>query len=79
MDAQAHLNNQPSGSVVGTVSDSHNASVDEDAARQGGCAQLHLPTGRMCTLRHGHNGSCEFTPADQVKTVLTQHKAADHW
>ena len=28
-----------------------NASVDEYAARKGACAQVHLPTGRMCTCR----------------------------
>jgi hypothetical protein len=57
----------------------HNASVDESAARQGGCAQVHLPTGGMCTLRHGHEGSCEFSPAGQADAVLARHRAVDHW
>jgi hypothetical protein len=33
----------------------------------------------MCTLRHGHNGSCDFRSADQADAVLAEHKAADHW
>lgn len=79
MDTQAHSRSGASGSEVGHVSDMHNASVDEDAARQGGCAQVHLPTGRMCTLRHGHHRSCEFSPARDAAAVLAQHKGADHW
>jgi len=57
----------------------HNASVDAKAARQGGCAQVHLPTGRMCTLRHAHAGSCEFSSAGEADAVLAEHKAAQHW
>lgn len=57
----------------------HNAAVDEAAALQGGCAQVHLPTGRMCTLRHGHQGSCEFSPAGQADALLAEHKADEHW
>ena len=79
MDNQKYPNRKLSGSAVGNVSDMHNASVDEDAARQGGCAQVHLPTGRMCMLRHGHNRSCDFRPAGEADAVLARHKAADHW
>jgi hypothetical protein len=57
----------------------HNASVDEDAARHGGCAQVHLPTGRMCTLRHGHEGSCEFISAETADASLAQHGADEGW
>jgi hypothetical protein len=53
--------------------------VDESAARQGGCAQVHLPTGAMCTLQHGHEGSCEFSQADQADEVLARHKALEQW
>lgn len=53
----------------------HNASVDEEAAREGLCAQVHLPTGRMCALRHGHEGSCEFTSAEQAHTAIAHRKA----
>lgn len=79
MDSQAQSKSERPGSVVGNVSDVHNASVDEEAARQGGCAQVHLPTGRMCTSRHGHNGSCEFSSAGEADAALAKHKAADHW
>jgi hypothetical protein len=79
MDTQAHSTTVPSGSLVSQVSDRHNASVDEDAARRGGCAQVHLPTGRMCTLQHGHSMSCDFSPAGEADAVLAKHKAADHW
>ncbi len=57
----------------------HNSAVDEAAAQLGGCAQVHLPTGRMCTLRNGHDGSCEFTPAEQADALLADHKAAEGW
>jgi hypothetical protein len=42
------------------TSQMHNASVDEMAAMAGECAQVHLPSGRVCTLQHGHSRSCEF-------------------
>lgn len=46
------------------TSEMHNASVNEAAAMEGECAQVHLPTGRMCTLPYGHRGSCEFISAE---------------
>lgn len=66
-------------SVLHNLSEAHNPSVDEDAARRGACGQVHLPTGATCTLQHGHNGSCEFSPAGDVEAQLAKHKAADHW
>jgi hypothetical protein len=45
----------------------HNASVDEQVARAGGCAQVHLATGRTCTLKQGHEGSCDFVPPAQAQ------------
>ena len=60
-------------------SEVHNAAVDEDAAGQGGCAQVHLPTGGMCTLRHRHEGSCEFSPPGQADALLTERRAAEGW
>ena len=48
----------------------HNASVDEEVARTGGCAQVHLPTGRTCALEHGHEGSCHFVAHDQLYESL---------
>lgn len=54
-------------------SEMHNASVDEELARAGECAQVHLPTGRTCTLPHGHKGSCEFISADSACASLAHH------
>jgi hypothetical protein len=53
----------------------HNASVDEDKRQQGVCAQVHLPTGKMCTLPNGHPGSCDFVAPDQVDASLAQQRA----
>ena len=47
----------------------HNASVNELIAREGGCAQVHLATGRTCQLEYGHRGSCQFVPYDQLRLV----------
>lgn len=68
-----------SGSRSEAVPEVHNSAIDEAAALQGGCGQIHLPSGRMCTLRNGHAGSCEFTPAEEVDAVLAEHKAAGDW
>jgi hypothetical protein len=46
--------------------ESHNVSVDEQLAREGGCAQVHLASGRTCSLEHGHSGSCNFVLREQV-------------
>lgn len=46
------------------ISEMHNVSVDEAAAMRGECAQVHLPSGRRCTLPHGHRGSCVFVCAE---------------
>jgi hypothetical protein len=48
----------------------HNASVDEEVARAGCCAQVHLPTGRTCVLEHGHDGSCHFVAHDELYESL---------
>ena len=53
----------------------HNASVDEFAASQGECAQVHLPTGRICTLPHGHPGSCQFISPDAAYISLAHPSA----
>lgn len=75
--------NSPVTSASGFRSESvpvvHNSAIDEAAALLGGCGQVHLPSGRMCTLRNGHDGSCEFTPAELVDAVLAEHKAAGDW
>ena len=57
----------------------HNSAVDEAAALLGGCAQLHLASGSMCSRRNGHDGSCDFMPAELVDTLLAERKAAGGW
>ena len=57
--------------------DLHNTSVDEDVARKGACAEVHLPTGRTCTLGHQHDGSCEFVPREHVEESLSDHGLDD--
>lgn len=57
----------------------HNPSVDEDRRHDGACAQVHLPTGRMCTKQHGHGASCEFVRPDQVESSLARHQAVEGW
>jgi len=52
--------------------ESHNVSMDETVAEAGGCAQVHLPTGRTCALQHGHDGTCQFVAPDRVADALTR-------
>jgi hypothetical protein len=68
-----------SGPGAHNVTEVHNPSVDEAAAGQGACAQVHLPTGAMCVMPHGHKESCEFSPPGQVDTLLAERKSADDW
>jgi hypothetical protein len=50
--------------------DLHNPAVDEDVALHGACGEVHLQTGRTCTLESGHDGSCDFVPRDEVAGSL---------
>ena len=59
--------------------EAHNASVDEDLLDGGACARLHLATGRVCTLRHGHAGSCEFVPRELADASLARHQGLESW
>ncbi|QYF91512.1 hypothetical protein KY499_13990 [Arthrobacter sp. PAMC25284] len=34
--------------------------VSEAVAMSGRCGNIHLPSGRTCTLTERHDGSCEF-------------------
>lgn len=43
--------------------------VREDVARAGRCANVHLPTGRTCTLPARHPGSCEFVGPEDAEQV----------
>ena len=57
----------------------HNASVDEQLAQTGACSQVHLQTGRTCTLEHRHQGSCDFVARQDVRDSVAAHRAADGW
>jgi hypothetical protein len=52
--------------------DLHNVSVDDEVADVGACGQVHLATGRTCTLDQGHAGSCSFVSPDQVEESLSK-------
>ncbi len=57
----------------------HNAAVDAVWRRQGACAQVHLPTGRICVRKHGHESSCEFIPPREAEALLARHRLAETW
>jgi hypothetical protein len=41
--------------------------VREDVAMAGCCANVHLPTGRTCTLPERHPGSCHFVAPEDAE------------
>ncbi|MCU1512016.1 MAG: hypothetical protein JWM01_479 [Arthrobacter sp.] len=46
--------------------------VREDVALAGHCANVHLPTGRTCTLPVRHPGSCRFVgPEDAQQAAVS--------
>jgi hypothetical protein len=57
----------------------HNTAVDESVAAAGACAQLHVQTGRTCTLKHHHSGSCDFVARDRVGASLAARRASGGW
>jgi hypothetical protein len=75
MGAPAYWSTDTAVRRAADTSEMHNASVDEDAAKKGACAQVHLPTGRMCILPHGHKGSCDFIPAEAAYASLPPHRS----
>ena len=56
--------------------DLHNPSIDEEVASMGACGRVHLPTGRTCTLAHGHGSSCDFVAPDEVPECLLESHPA---
>jgi hypothetical protein len=66
-----------SGPSANNMSEGHHPTLDEPAAVQGACPQVHLPTGAICIMRHGHVGSCDFSPAGQVDALLATRKTGD--
>ena len=64
----------PTGQALGIGADRnrevHNATVHETVARVGLCAQIHLPTGRLCMLPYRHRGSCDFRPPHEAAHIV---------
>jgi len=75
MDLPARSRDEAGSHGAPDTSEMHNASVDEDVAAVGLCAQVHLATGRTCTLPHGHQGSCDFVPAGEVDASVAARQA----
>ncbi len=46
--------------------------VREDVAMAGRCANVHLPTGRTCTLPARHPGSCQFVEPEDVEQAAAR-------
>lgn len=46
--------------------DAQNISVDTRLSHAGACAQIHLPSGRICALPHHHHGSCRFLHSPDI-------------
>ena len=57
----------------------HNAAVDASRRQQGACAQVHLATGRICLLQHGHRASCEFESPENADASLARQRLAGGW
>ncbi len=51
--------------------DLHNSSVDENAARAGFCATVHLPSGRVWVFPVHHHGSCCFVQRDEELDIVS--------
>jgi len=51
------------------LSSTHVTHVREDVAMAGRCANVHLPTGRTCTLPVRHPGSCNFVGPEDADNV----------
>lgn len=51
------------------LSSTHVTHVREDVAMAGRCANVHLPTGRTCTLPVRHPGSCNFVGPEDAEDV----------
>jgi hypothetical protein len=51
------------------LSSTHVTHVREDVAMAGRCANVHLPTGRTCTLSVRHPGACHFVGPEDAEGV----------
>jgi hypothetical protein len=67
----ASENPQPAGPGESPLdaSSTHVTHVRDDVAMAGRCANVHLPTGRTCTLPIRHPGACNFVGPAEAETV----------
>ena len=59
----------PVGAPPQDLGSTHVTHVREDVAMAGCCANVHLPTGRTCTLPVRHRGACEFVRPEDAETI----------
>lgn len=57
------------GELPQDLSSTHVTHVREDVAMAGCCANVHLPTGRTCTLPVRHQGACDFVRPEEAETI----------
>lgn len=57
--------------------DLHNASVHLVLAEAGCCGMIHLPTGRVCTRRTHHAGTCDFRSRDEALSLLAVENSGE--
>lgn len=60
------------GDAAADLSSTHVTHVRDDVALAGRCANVHLPTGRTCTLPVRHPGSCSFVGPEDAEIVAAQ-------
>lgn len=65
---------QQTGSEEATLnlSSTHVTHVREDVAVAGACGNVHLPTGRTCTLPVRHPGSCDFVAPEDAENLAAR-------
>jgi hypothetical protein len=51
------------------MSSTHVTHVREDVAMAGRCGNVHLPSGRTCTLPVRHPGACNFVGPAEAESV----------
>ncbi len=71
-DDNAFNNQRTAAGQGGSRPDLSSLHVREDVAMTGCCANVHLPTGRTCTLPARHPGSCHFVGPDDAEHVAAQ-------
>ena len=57
------------GAPAQDLSSMHVTHVREDVAMAGRCANVHLPTGRTCTLPVRHPGACSFVEPEEAESI----------